>query len=98
MPSRTISAEETVAHEVRLEDGSTHTTEAITAAGEACLQRTCTAAQQEDQLRRELYVLRAKVDGVLEQVADLVADGHISASAVAGVRQDLRDALGLTAP
>ena len=95
---RTISVEETVAREVRLDDGSTHTTAAIADAGEACLQQACTAAQHEDQLRRELYVLRAKVDGVLEQVADLVADGHISTSAVAGVRQDLRDALGLDTP
>ncbi len=87
-----------LARDTHLEDGSTHTVGALITAGEACVQHECVAAREETKLRQELYTLRAKVDGVLEQVADLVADGHISTAAAAGVRQDLREALGLTTP
>ncbi len=79
----------------RLDDGSTHTHTAITNAGEACLMHACRAALEETRLRQEQYTLRAKIDGVLDEVDDLAADGDIPARAADRLRLLLRDALGL---
>jgi hypothetical protein len=80
---------------IRLDDGSTHTHTAITNAGEACLMHACRAALEETRLRQEQYTLRAKIDGVLDEVDDLAADGDIPARAADRLRLLLRDALGL---
>jgi hypothetical protein len=81
-----------------LEDGSTHTVQALTEAGEACVQQECTAAREEKRLRQEQYSLRAAVEGVLDQVRDLVDDERITGEVGGELRQVLRDALGLDKP
>lgn len=79
----------------RLEDGSTHTVQALTDAGEECVQQRCLAAQQEKQLRQEAYTLRAAVEGVLDEVRDMADDEQLSAEAAGVLRERLRSALGL---
>jgi hypothetical protein len=81
-----------------LEDGSTHTVQALTEAGEACVQQACTAAREEERLRQEQYSLRAAVEGVLDQVRDMADDGRIGAEAAGELRRLLRDVLGLDKP
>jgi len=82
----------------RLEDGSTHTVQALTEAGESCVQQECTAAREEKRLRQELYTLRAAIEGVLDEVRDMGDDDQITAKAADQLRQRLRDALGLDTP
>lgn len=79
----------------RLEDGSTHTVQALTDAGEECVQQRCQAARQEKQLRQEAYTLRAAVEGVLDEVRDMADDEQLSAEAAGVLRERLRSALGL---
>lgn len=79
----------------RLEDGSTHTVEALTDAGEECVQHQCTAARQEDQLRQEQYTLRAAVEDLLGEVAGMADDELIEAKAAQELCARLRSALGL---
>ncbi|MFL1904801.1 hypothetical protein ACJWDR_37710 [Streptomyces tauricus] len=92
---RTALADEPAAPSRRLEDGSTHTVEALTDAGEECVQHQCTAARQEDQLRQEQYTLRAAVEAVLDEVRDMADDEQIGAEAARVLRARLRSALGL---
>ena len=80
---------------ITLDDGSRHTTEAITDAGECCLQSMCRSAHEERRLRQKQYVLEAKIDDLLTQVRDMVDDERISKEVAAELRQELRDALGL---
>jgi hypothetical protein len=82
----------------RLEDGSTHTVQALTDAGEACVQQECTAAREEKRLRQEQYSLRAAIEGVLDEVGYMADDGQITAEVSGELRQMLRDALGLDKP
>ncbi|NUS25093.1 MAG: hypothetical protein HOV92_12835 [Streptomyces sp.] len=82
----------------RLEDGSTHTVQSLTDAGEACVQQECTAAREEKRLRQEQYSLRAAVEGVLDEVGYMADDDRITAEVAGGLRQMLRDALGLDKP
>lgn len=82
----------------RLEDGSTHTVQSLTDAGEACVQQECTAAREEKRLRQEQYSLRAAVDGVLDEIGYMVDDDLIDAKVAGELRQSLRDALGLDKP
>ncbi|MEW2402200.1 hypothetical protein [Streptomyces sp. NPDC046862] len=86
------------AQERHLEDGSTHTVQALTDAGEACVQQDCTNAREEKQLRQEQYSLRAAVEGVLDEVGDMADDERITAEAASVLRRLLRDALGLDKP
>ena len=79
----------------RLEDGSTHTVQALTDAGEECVQQQCPAARQEGQLRQEAYSLRAAVEGVLDEIRDMADDERLSAEAAGVLRERLRSALGL---
>ena len=79
----------------RLEDGSTHTVQALTDAGEECVQQRCLAARQEKQLRQEAYTLRAAVEGVLDEVRDMADDEQLSVEAAGVLRERLRSALGL---
>ena len=79
----------------RLEDGSTHTVQALTDAGEECVQQQCSAARQEAQLRQEGYTLRAAVEGVLDEIRDMADDERLSAEAAGVLRERLRSALGL---
>lgn len=81
-----------------LEDGSTHTVQALTDAGETCVQQQCTAAREEARLRQEQYELRAAVEGVLDEVGYMADDDRITAETVSTLRQLLRDALGLDKP
>ncbi|MFF2852625.1 hypothetical protein ACFVT5_40990 [Streptomyces sp. NPDC058001] len=81
-----------------LEDGSTHTVQALEDAGEACVQHQCTAAREEDRLRQDEYRVRAAVEGVLDEVAGLAEDGRVTAEVAAELRGRLRDALGLDRP
>jgi hypothetical protein len=81
--------------ERHLEDGSTHTVQTLTDAGEACVQQECTAAREEKRLRQEQYTLRAAIEGVLDQVGYMVDDDRITAEVAGELRQSLRDALGL---
>lgn len=82
----------------RLEDGSTHTVQALTEAGETCVQQECTAAREEKRLRQEQYSLRAAIEGVLDQVRDMSDDERITAEVAGELRQVMRDALGLDKP
>lgn len=82
----------------RLEDGSTHTVQSLTEAGEACVQRECTAAREEKRLRQEQYSLRAAIEGVLGEIGYMVDDDRITAEVASDLRQQLRDALGLDKP
>lgn len=84
--------------ERHLEDGSTHTVQSLTEAGEVCVQQECTAARQEKQLRQEQYTLRTAVEGVLDLVRDMAGDDQISPKPAADLRKLLRDALGLDKP
>jgi hypothetical protein len=84
--------------ERHLEDGSTHTMQSLTEAGEACVQQECTAAREEKRLRQEEYCLRAAVEGVLDQVRDMADDDRITGKVAGELRQALRDALGLDKP
>jgi hypothetical protein len=81
-----------------LEDGSTHTVQALTEAGETCMKQECTAAREEKRLRQEQYTLRAAVEGVLDQVRDMADDDRITGEVASELRQTLRDALGLDKP
>lgn len=81
-----------------LEDGSTHTVQTLTEAGEACVQQECTAAREEKKLRQEQYTLRAAIEGVLDEVGYMVDDDRITAQVAVQLRQSLRDALGLDKP
>lgn len=82
----------------RLEDGSTHTVQALTDAGEECVQQRCVAARQEAQLRQEAYTLRAAVEAVLDEVRDMADDEQLSGEAAGVLRERLRYALGLDGP
>ncbi|CAL9668293.1 hypothetical protein SUDANB145_07276 (plasmid) [Streptomyces sp. enrichment culture] len=82
----------------RLEDGSTHTIQALTDAGESCVQHACTAAREEDRLRQEQYTLRAAVEGVLDEVRYMADDELIGGEQAARLTRMLRDALGLDKP
>lgn len=93
MPDQT--AQEAKRH---LEDGSTHTVQSLTEAGEACVQQECTAAREEKRLRQEQYSLRAAIEGVLDDVGYMVDDDRITAEVAGELRQSLRDALGLDKP
>jgi hypothetical protein len=79
----------------RLEDGSTHTVQALTDAGEACVQQECPAARQEARLRQEEYSLRAAVEGVLDSVGHMADDERIAGDVAGELRGLLRSALGL---
>jgi hypothetical protein len=79
----------------RLEDGSTHTVQALTDAGEECVQQQCTAAREEARLRQEQYTLRAAVESVLDEVGHMAAEERMPADAAGELRQMLRSALGL---
>lgn len=81
-----------------LEDGSTHTVQTLTEAGEACVQQECTAAREEKKLRQEQYSLRAAIEGVLDEVGYMVDDDRITAEVARDLRQSLRSALGLDKP
>jgi hypothetical protein len=78
-----------------LEDGSTHTVQALTDAGEACVQQECTAAREEARLRQEQYTLRTEVEGVLDEVDHMADDERLTADAAGELRRLLRSALGL---
>ncbi len=78
-----------------LEDGSTHTVQALTDAGEACVQQACTAARQEARLRQEQYTLRTEVENVLDEVGHMADDQRLTADAAGELRRLLRSALGL---
>lgn len=80
---------------ITLDDGSTHTEEAIADAGECCLQGMCPSAYEERRLRQAQYSLTAKVEDLLTQVRDMADDERISKEVAAELRQELRDALGL---
>lgn len=82
----------------RLEDGSTHTVQTLTEAGEACVQQECTPAREEKKLRQEQYSLRAAIEGVLDEVGYMVGDDRITAEVASQLRQSLRSALGLDKP
>ncbi|CAL9665892.1 hypothetical protein SUDANB145_07158 (plasmid) [Streptomyces sp. enrichment culture] len=79
----------------RLEDGSTHTVQALLDRGEACMQHACTAAREEDRLRQEQYTLRAAVEAVLDEVRYMADDELIGGEQAARLTRMLRDALGL---
>jgi hypothetical protein len=79
----------------RLEDGSTHTVQALTDAGESCVQQECRAAREEERLRQEQYTLRAAVEGVLDEVGYMADDERVTAEAGGELRRLLRDVLGL---
>lgn len=79
----------------RLEDGSTHTVDSLTDAGEACVQQECMAAREEKRLRQEEYTLRAAVEGVLSEVGYMADGGQVSGEVAAELRAQLRSALGL---
>lgn len=78
-----------------LEDGSTHTVQALTDAGESCVQQQCTAAREEARLRQEQYTLRAEVEGVLDEVGHMADDERLTADVAGELRRLLRAALGL---
>ncbi|MDX2800122.1 hypothetical protein [Streptomyces scabiei] len=78
-----------------LEDGSTHTVQALTEAGESCVQQQCTAAREEKRLRQEQYALRTEVEGVLDEVGHMAADERLTADVASELRRLLRSALGL---
>jgi hypothetical protein len=78
-----------------LEDGSTHTVQALTEAGESCVQQECRAAREEKQLRQEQYTLRAAVEGVLDEVGYMADDERVVAEVGGELRRLLRDVLGL---
>lgn len=82
----------------QMEDGSTHTVQSLTEAGEACVQQECTAAREEKRLRQEQYSLRAAIEGVLDEVGYMADDDRITAEVAGELRQSLRDALGLDKP
>ena len=84
--------------ERHLEDGSTHTVQSLTDAGEACVQQECTAAREEKRLRQEQYSLRAQIEGVLDEVGYMADNGRITPEVAAELRKSLRDALGLNKP
>lgn len=69
--------------------------QALTEAGESCVQQECTAARGEAQLRREQYTLRAAVEGVLDEVSHMADDERLTTDAAGELRQPLRSALGL---
>lgn len=77
-----------------LEDGSTHTAQALLDAGESCIQRHCKAAREVTQLDQAAYVTRGHVQSALEELDHLITDGTVTADAVAGIRSELRNALG----
>jgi hypothetical protein len=81
-----------------LEDGSTHTVQSLTEAGEECVQQECTAAREEKRLRQEQYSLRAAIEGVLDEVGYMADDDQITAKVAGELRQSLRAALGLDTP
>lgn len=81
-----------------LEDGSTHTVQALTDAGESCVQQACTAAREEARLRQEQYTLRTEVEGVLDEVGHMADDERLTADVASELRQLLRSALGLDRP
>lgn len=81
--------------DIHLEDGSTHTVQALTDAGEVCVQQLCRAAHDAQQLRQQEYSLRAGVDYVLDEVGRLEADGQITAEAAETLQGMLRQALDL---
>lgn len=81
-----------------LEDGSTHTVQALTDAGETCVQQECTSAREEKRLRQDQYTLRAAIEGVLDQVRDMADDDRITTQVAGELQQALRDALGLDKP
>jgi hypothetical protein len=78
-----------------LEDGSTHTVQALTDAGESCVQQACTAAREEARLRQEQYTLRTEVENVLDEVGHMADDERLTADAADELRRLLRSALGL---
>lgn len=78
-----------------LEDGSTHTVQALTNAGEACVQQACTAAREEARLRQEQYTLRTEVEGVLDEVGHMADDERLPPDTAGELRRLLRSALGL---
>lgn len=78
-----------------LEDGSTHTVQAIQDAGEACVQRQCRAAREVAELEQAAYVARGHVQSALEELGYLIDDGVITVDKAAGLRRTLHDALGL---
>ncbi|MDX3516246.1 hypothetical protein PV755_46450 [Streptomyces caniscabiei] len=78
-----------------LEDGSTHTVQALTDAGESCVQQECTAAREEARLRQEQYSLRTEVENVLDEVGHMADDERLTADAAGELRRLLRSALGL---
>ncbi|MFD7705616.1 hypothetical protein [Streptomyces sp. NPDC059786] len=79
----------------RLEDGSTHTAQSLTDAGESCVQHACLAAREEERLRQEQYTFHAAVEGVLDEVGHMADDERITSEVAVELRQMLRDALGL---
>ncbi|MFE7233923.1 hypothetical protein ACFVAF_25300 [Streptomyces sp. NPDC057596] len=81
-----------------LEDGSTHTVQALQDAGESCVQQNCTHAREEKRLRQEQYSLRAAVEGVLDEVGYMADDDRITSEVAGELRRALRDALGLRTP
>lgn len=81
-----------------LEDGSTHTVQALTDAGESCVQQACTAAREEARLRQEQYTLRTEVENVLDEVGHMADDERLTADTAAELRRLLRSALGLDRP
>lgn len=81
-----------------LDDGSTHTVQALQDAGESCVQRHCTAAREVSQLEQAAHEMRGHVDTALEELNYLIDDGTVTADAVDNVRRALRDALGLRTP
>ena len=80
---------------LHLEDGSTHTVQALTEAGEVCVQQLCRAAHGVQRLRQQEYSLRAGVDYVLDEVGRQVAEGQITAEVAETLRGMLRQALDL---
>lgn len=81
-----------------LEDGSTHTVQSLTDAGESCVQQQCTAAREEARLRQEQYTLRTEVENVLDEVDHMADDERLTADAAGELRRLLRSALGLDRP
>lgn len=88
----------TDAEKRHLEDGSTHTVQALEDAGESCVQQNCTHAREEKRLRQEQYSLRAAVEGVLDEVGYMADDDRITSEIAGELRRALRDALELRTP
>lgn len=78
-----------------LEDGSTHTIQALLDTGEACRMHACRAAREAAELEKARYQTRSQVDAAYDELNDLITDGAITADAADSLRNMLRDALGL---